>query len=127
MPYVKRSEKGTIIELHKHKASEHSEYLAGDHAEIVQFLNTLSDASADENRAGGGNHDDSVEYALKKSDRELARVTEDLISLLIDKKVIIFTDLPQPVQSKLLERERLRSSLYDDKKENFLDDSDSSI
>ena len=85
MPYVKRSEKGIITELHKEKSPEHSEYLAGDHEEVVQFLNSFSDNPNNESAA----RDDAIEYALKKSDRELARVTEDLISLLIDKKVIV--------------------------------------
>lgn len=49
--------------------------------------------------------------ALAKSDAELARVTEDLISLLVKKGTILFTDLPDAVQTKLLDREALRNQL----------------
>mgnify|MGYP000583065169 CR=1 FL=1 len=49
--------------------------------------------------------------ALKGSDAEIARVTEDLIYLLIKKNVILFTELPEMVQEKLLSREKLRSQL----------------
>lgn len=51
--------------------------------------------------------------ALADSDAELARVTEDLISLLVKKGTILFTDLPEAVQTKLLEREKLRHALDD--------------
>lgn len=59
--------------------------------------------------------------ALAQSDAELARVTEDLISVLVQKGAILFTDLPDAVQSKLLEREALRSKL-DDSTVSFLSD-----
>jgi len=49
--------------------------------------------------------------ALAASDPELARVTEDLIGVLVKKGVILFTDLPDAVQNKLLEREALRHKL----------------
>lgn len=36
------------------------------------------------------------------------RVLEDVINVLMDKGVISFTDLPEPAQQKLLERQSLR-------------------
>lgn len=48
---------------------------------------------------------------LNTSDAQMARVTEDLISLLINKNIILFTDLPSSVQEKLLHRESLREQL----------------
>lgn len=50
---------------------------------------------------------------LKASDGQMARVTEDLVSLLIEKNIILFTDLPNSVQQKLLHRESLREQLRD--------------
>lgn len=44
-----------------------------------------------------------------QSDLGLSRVIEDLIDVLIQKKVIMFTDLPEGAQKKLLERRGLRS------------------
>ncbi len=43
-----------------------------------------------------------------ESDLALARVIEDLIEVLIDKKVIMFTDFPEGAQKKLLARRGLR-------------------
>jgi hypothetical protein len=54
---------------------------------------------------------DSILQALAATDQELARVTEDLIGVLVKKGVILFTDLPAAVQAKLLDREALRSRL----------------
>lgn len=59
--------------------------------------------------------------ALAQSDAELARVTEDLISVLVQKGTILFTDLPEAVQAKLLDREALRDKL-DGSKVSFLSD-----
>jgi len=53
----------------------------------------------------------AVFEALHRSDLEVARVTEDLIYLLIQKNVILFTELPDIVQEKLLSREYLRDKL----------------
>ena len=60
------------------------------------------------------NHQEhTIINALASSDAELARVTEDLIGLLIQKGTILFTDLPDVVQRKLLDREQLRNQLGD--------------
>jgi hypothetical protein len=48
---------------------------------------------------------------LAESDLELVRALEDLIYVLIDKRVIAFTDLPPQVTDRLLERRELRSQL----------------
>lgn len=45
---------------------------------------------------------------LAKSDLSLARVMEDLIDVLIEKGVIMFTDFPEAAQKKLLERRGFR-------------------
>ena len=59
--------------------------------------------------------------ALAQSDADLARVTEDLITVLVKKGTILFTDLPEAVQTKLLDREALRNKL-EDNKVSFLSD-----
>ena len=48
---------------------------------------------------------------LAATDKELARIAEDLIGLLISKGVIAVADLPQPVRDKLDNRNDLRSKL----------------
>jgi hypothetical protein len=56
---------------------------------------------------------------FRESDIHLARVLEDLITLLIERNMIRFTDLPAPAQKRLNDRQSLRkktqlSSLLDD-------------
>lgn len=61
---------------------------------------------------------------LNNSDIELIRVLDDLIELLINKKVIKFTDLPNEAQQKLLMRQTLRKKTNH---LNLLDDEDDSF
>ena len=56
---------------------------------------------------------------FRESDIHLARVLEDLISLLIDRDLIRFTDFPNPAQKRLIERQSLRRK---DKQLNLIDD-----
>ena len=61
-----------------------------------------------------------------QADLTFARVTEDLIDILIAKGVIAFTDLPVNAQEKLISRQGLRSelsyveSLFGSDEDNFL-------
>lgn len=48
---------------------------------------------------------------METSDADFIRVLEDVIDLLIDKQVIQFTEFPDAVQTKLLNRRRYRESL----------------
>ncbi|WGO97254.1 hypothetical protein QFX18_14530 [Saccharophagus degradans] len=109
MPYIKRDSQGNITELLDAPRSGDEERLPADNHEVVAFLNK--------------GEDDAVLKELQNSDREIARVTEDLIYLLVNKQVILFTELPEPVQQKLLKRERLRSELSSNEI-SFLDDED---
>ena len=45
---------------------------------------------------------------LEESDRDVVRVLDDLINLLVETNAIRFTDLPEPAQRKLMERKGLR-------------------
>jgi hypothetical protein len=55
--------------------------------------------------------DPGVQEFLANSDLEMVRVIEDVIDLLVDRRMIRFTDLPQSAQRKLLGRKTLRSRL----------------
>ena len=48
---------------------------------------------------------------MSASDSELARVVEDLIGVLIEKELIMFTELPEAAQHKLADRANLRVNL----------------
>jgi len=53
-------------------------------------------------------------HLLTSSDTPLVRVLEDLIDLLIAKKVILFTELPPEARDKILGRKRLRAKMAGD-------------
>ena len=42
---------------------------------------------------------------------DFVRVLQDVVQLLVDKGVILFTDLPESAQEKMLYRQRLRSKM----------------
>lgn len=46
--------------------------------------------------------------SFRESDIQLARVLEDLISILIERNLISFTDFPSPAQKRLNDRQSLR-------------------
>lgn len=110
MPYIKRNNSGEITTLYRESPESGADHLPPSHPEILAFLENKGDSN------------NSIS-ALYESDKDIARVTEDLIHLLISKNLILFTELPVPVQKKLLAREKLRDSLrggFDD----FLDAND---
>ena len=61
---------------------------------------------------------------FRESDIQLARVLEDLISMLIERNLIRFTDFPQAAQKRLNDRQNMRkntqlSELVDESLDNF--------
>ena len=55
----------------------------------------------------------AVQSELQATDLEMARVLEDLINTLVDKGVIMMTDLPKAAQDKIASRGTMRSKLSD--------------
>ena len=92
MPFVKRNGEGRIEAVFDALQSDALEELNPDSEELREFL---------------GQQDNN----WMQADLELARVTEDLIDVLIEKGVIMFTDLPEAAQNKLLKRQGLRNRL----------------
>ena len=64
---------------------------------------------------------------MEAADADFIRVLEDVIDLLIEKEVIRFTELPSPVQNKLLNRRRYREELTGRKDTTHLLDSDDNL
>ncbi len=106
MPYVLRGQDRMI------KAISQSPMTAQGWEEISsgeqEYLDYLDEALKNEDR-------------FRESDIQLARVLEDLISLLIDRDFIRFTDFPDAAQKKLIERQGFRSG---NTNLNLLDDED---
>ncbi len=111
MPYIKRNSDGSISSLSLSLNDEHLEHIAATDYELIDFLSF-------------NNETELSKHALAESDKDIARVTEDLIHLLISKNIILFTELPPAVQQKILGREKLRSSITD-VIDNFLIDDES--
>ena len=98
MFYVKRDALGKIILLSKEPIEASNETLVVTHPEVLLFLKQNKDVN-------------EIKELLAYSDLELARILEDLISLLVEKELILFTELPQAAQNKLLARQSHRSKL----------------
>ncbi|MFQ6018752.1 MAG: hypothetical protein ACE5KF_11225 [Kiloniellaceae bacterium] len=100
MPYVARDRAGRIVKVSARKTKEASEKLAANDPELRPFQARHHSRTA-------------IEKQLIASDLELIRVLEDLIAVLIDKRIIMLTDLPNAAQEKLARRYELRSKLAD--------------
>ena len=92
MPYVYRNSDGRIIGLSDEAPSEREEELDLSDPEVLEFLQ-------------------NAKNELSSSDSDTIRVIEDLVDVLIRKKLILLTDLPVPAQQKLTERQRMRNEL----------------
>ncbi|PHS72882.1 MAG: hypothetical protein COB22_03055 [Cycloclasticus sp.] len=98
MPYVNRNQQGEIIQLFDTPVNESSEWLEVNHLDVVAFLQNPSNVT-------------ELKTALSSSDVEMLRVVEDLVDMLMDKQVFVFTELPEAVQSKLNARKKLRKNV----------------
>lgn len=95
MPHVMRDKKGRIVAVLDRGQAGQTEEVAIDDAELLAFI------------AGGSPEQQRFLHA----DLAFIRVLEDLIEVLIDKRVILLTDLPAEAQHKILSRGRLREHL----------------
>ena len=92
MPFIKRDEAGKIDAVSINESADFAEFVDAESAELEVFLENAR-PSAD---------------SLRESDSDLVRVLEDLIEMLTAKGVIMFTELPESAQQKILFRKRLR-------------------
>ncbi|CAA6605071.1 conserved hypothetical protein [Rhodospirillaceae bacterium LM-1] len=95
MPYIIRNAQGIIVGTSLEPTEDTFEYLPGGHHEVVAF--------AEQEKERGV-------MDIGATDSNMARVTEDLIELLISKKIIEFSELPVHAQKKLQFRKSLRAS-----------------
>lgn len=103
MPYVHRDSEGTILAVYEEHIEGTEEVEPDDPALTAFVQRNLPQAGV-------------VADEWLMSDLALARVLEDLIAILMEKKVIMFTDFPEGAQQKLRERQGLRNQL------NFVED-----
>ena len=101
MPYVQRDSTGRIAAISAEKTAAMSEWIESDAPELKAYLAQMA----------GSTHTPEVASALSESDQALIRVVDDLVNVLVVKKLMRFTDLPEAAQKKLIERRSLRQSL----------------
>lgn len=117
MAYILKNAQGTIIAASTTEnpsttgnPSPDWTFIADDSREYLEFLeNALAKADI-----------------FRESDIHLVRVLEDLITLLIERHIIRFTDFPQAAQKRLNERQSMRGKpdapgMLDDSANIFLD------
>lgn len=97
MPFVSRNSNGAITGVFNKPTPIAQEQLDADDTELRRYL------------AAEETPDSRDELAA--SDREIARIVEDLIDVLIAKNIVNFTDFPAEAQKKLLKRQSMRRNL----------------
>ncbi len=100
MVYVERDPDGRIVAIARNRTATATEIKPGIDDEVIEFLDSVQDPA-------------DVRSLLTLTDAGLVRAIEDLIDVLIDKKVIRFTDLPEQVQKKITARQRIRAKMVD--------------
>ena len=94
MPFVQRDSAHRIVAVSQ-LPQDGMEPVAADDRELVEFLATLHDEAS----------------RISATDQDFVRVLEDVVELLVSRGVILFTDLPDSAQQKMIYRQRLRSAL----------------
>ncbi len=112
MLYALRDEKGEIMAVSEKAITPDWKPISLEDEALHAFLN---------NNPAIGNK------VMQAADADFIRVLEDVIDLLIDKELIQFTELPGPVQTKLLNRRRYREELKNNKDTTQLLDNDDSL
>jgi hypothetical protein len=98
MPYIERSADGKIIGLRTVAGPNSTEIKSLKDDEVLDFLKDNLDNKF-------------LESLLAHSDAGLIRLVEDLINLLTKKNIILFTELPEKAQEKIIEREQIREKI----------------
>ena len=92
MAYVFKNAQGTITASALENLGAGWEFIENDTKEYIEFLeHSLAEGSL-----------------FRESDIQLARVLEDLISILIDRGMVRFTDFPPAAQKRLNYRQSMR-------------------
>ena len=95
MPYVKRDSTGQIVSVHDSAQDESCVEVDDDDEEFRAFLARTFGSLENLSR-------------FERLDQEFIRVIEDVIYLLIERRIFLLTDLPEAAQQKLAERRNLR-------------------
>ena len=98
MMYVERSADGKIVALHQSATSVAQEQKSLMDPEVQEFFSATA----------------SWKQLIADTDLGTIRILEDLIDVLISKKIIQFTELPVQAQQRIWERRRIREKIVSD-------------
>ena len=101
MPYVQRDSSGRVSAIFQKPQKNAGELLPDDHPDLKSFFGGILPQIHQEN---GTLH-------LTQTDIGLIRVIEDLIDVLIDKNILMLTDLPVEAREKIMFRKSTRERL----------------
>ncbi|MFV0436500.1 MAG: hypothetical protein ACK5PS_03795 [Desulfopila sp.] len=101
MLFIERDSKGAIAAIRRGEPDCGLEPVSSSDEEVMAFLRSAQGV-------------EPLALLLSESDVSIVRVLEDLIDLLIAKKVILFTELPPEAQKKIQNRKNLRANLHKD-------------
>lgn len=113
MAYVQRDEHGKISAIFESENKDATEQLPLDSTELIEYLTKSVDSA------------EQAKVLLNSSDYSLIRVIEDIVNTLVNKKLILFTDLPLAAQEKLSNRQKVRGHVSD--LQNLMDDSEEGL
>jgi hypothetical protein len=94
MPFIARDDQGNIVAVSQEKNPQCGEELPSGHPELAGFFQSMVSTSS-----------------INATDQDFVRVLEDVVELLVEKGIILFTDLPDSAQKKVMLRQKLRSEL----------------
>jgi hypothetical protein len=97
VPFVKRDAEGGIQAVYQ-QAGPGLQQIPADDPDLIEFI-ALDDPQA------------QTRWDFMQSDLDFVRVLEDIIEIMIDKGVILFSDLPGPAQKKFMSRRGLRKEV----------------
>lgn len=98
MLYVERNSDGEIVSVRRDPGGSEMEQKQSIDDEILMFLSKNGSK-------------DSILHLLSKMDVSIIRILEDLIDLLVDKNIIMFSELPEQAREKLRNRKHLRDRM----------------
>jgi hypothetical protein len=121
MPYIQRDASGRICGILDQPAAAGAEELSLNDAEVMAFL--LGNERARGLPEGCDLHLPQCmdvilglqehRNLLEQSDLSFIRVLEDLVDLLVDKRLVLFSELPPAARQKLLLRQKLREEVHE--------------
>lgn len=101
MLYVERNKQGRIVAVRTNAEKGATEQKSMVDEEIVEFLSQGKTAS-------------TWLQILSQSDVGIIRILEDVIDLLVEKNIIMFTELSEDAQVKIRERKMIRHKMGDE-------------